>query len=217
MLTIRRRLGLGLLVAVIASLCLGTSAPAMTSHDGWPKIDGMLLMNKLDQNRPMDARVGQDPFDSQDAAYRCDGLHKSQKCLHQNAVCAGQPDRHGRCSGWTMKATTHHNELLGAHGNDAIHAGDNGDVIWGDYKEESAQPSSQHDELSGGAGPDFIYASHGTNTIAAGAGKDYVKAHFGRGSVDCGPGQDILYISRRAQKNYDITGCETISHKTKGY
>jgi len=109
-----------------------------------------------------------------------------------------------------------HNELLGGHGNDAIHAGPNGDVLWGDYK-PSGQPSSQRDVIVGGAGRDFIYASHGTNTIDAGAGNDWLKAHFGRGTINCGPGRDVLYVSRKAQRKFKITGCETISHKTLGF
>ena len=109
-----------------------------------------------------------------------------------------------------------HNELLGGHGNDTIVAVQQGDVIWADYK-PSGQPSTQTDRIFGGAGNDFIYASHGTNLIAAGGGKDYIKAHYGRGTIDCGGGADVLYISRRAQKGYKIRHCETISHKTLGY
>jgi Ca2+-binding RTX toxin-like protein len=90
-------------------------------------------------------------------------------------------------------------------------------VLWGDYKEDSEQPTTQRDVINGGAGRDFIYASHGHNEIHAGGGNDYVKAHFGRGSIDCGGGNDKLYISRKAQRRYTIHGCETISHKTLGY
>ncbi len=38
---------------------------AKTSHAGWPHINGMLLMNKVDQSRPLDARPGRDPFGGQ--------------------------------------------------------------------------------------------------------------------------------------------------------
>jgi len=113
-------------------------------------------------------------------------------------------------------ARSGHNELLGGHGNDTIHAGPQGDVIWGDYK-PSGQPSSQVDRIAGGAGRDFIYSSHGTSIVRAGGGDDWIKAHFGRGIIDCGGGNDVLYISRRAQKSFKISHCETISHKTLGY
>ena len=108
-----------------------------------------------------------------------------------------------------------HNELLGGHGNDALYAGPWGDVLWADYK-PSGQPSTQVDQVFGGNGRDFIYASHGTNTIAAGGGDDWIKAHFGRGTIDCGGRRDPLFISRRAQRHYAIRHCERISHKTLG-
>ena len=71
--------------------------------------------------------------------------------------------------------------------------------------------------LIGGPGNDHFYASHGYNLIQGGGGDDWVKAHFGRGIIDCGAGTDVLYISRRAQRNFTIRGCETISHTTLGY
>ena len=189
---------LALVCGLIASFA-GT-AQAKTSHEGWPKIDGVLLMNKQDQSRPLDARPGMNLFGGVDATYSCDGLHKARSC----ARASGLVSRSG------------HNELLGGHGDDTIYAGPQGDVLWGDYK-PSGQPDTQADTLVGGAGRDFIYASHGQNTIHAGGGNDYIKAHFGRGTIDCGGGRDTLYVSRRAQKAYTIRGCERISHKTLGY
>jgi hypothetical protein len=197
--------------AGLALLAAGTSvgpAGANTSHDGWPRINGMLLINKLDQSRPLDAIPGHDPFGGQDPAYRCDGTHKSQACL------SATTDR--TANGFVVKASGRHNELLGGHGNDTLFAGPNGDVLWGDYK-PSGQPASQHDRIAGGAGNDFIYASHGTNDIVAGPGNDYIKAHYGHGTIDCGAGRDVLYVSRKAQRHYRIRGCETVSHRTLGY
>jgi Ca2+-binding RTX toxin-like protein len=156
-------------------------------------------MNKQDQSRPLDARSGHDLFGGADGSYSCDGLHENHSC----AAAGGSVARRG------------HNELLGGHGNDVIHAGPQGDVIWGDYK-PSGQPATQVDRLYGSGSRDIIFASHGTNIIRAGGGDDWVKAHFGRGIVDCGGGHDVLYVSRRAQKSYRIRNCETISHKTLG-
>jgi Ca2+-binding RTX toxin-like protein len=198
----------GAAVALLAAAASAGPASANTSHEGWPRINGMLLMNKLDQSRPLDATPGHDPFGGQDPAYRCDGTHKSQSCLSAST--------HRTATGFVVKATGRHNELLGGHGNDTILAGPNGDVLWADYK-PSGQPSTQHDRIAGGAGNDFIYASHGTNEIAAGSGNDYIKAHYGRGTIDCGGGRDVLYISRKAQRQYHIAGCETVSHRTLGY
>jgi hypothetical protein len=181
-------------------------ASADTSHDGWPKINGMLLMNKTDLARPLDARPGHDPFAGTDPRYSCDAVHKRGSC-HRRMVRTSR--------GVVVTSRSGHNELLGGHGNDTIYAGPWGDVVWADYK-PSGQPPTQVDRIYGGNGRDFIYAGHGTNYIAAGGGDDYVKAHFGRGSIDCGGGSDILYVSRRAQRHYTTRQCERISHKTLG-
>jgi Ca2+-binding RTX toxin-like protein len=125
-------------------------------------------------------------------------MHKAD----QNDVMRGVPDRH--------------NELLGGHGHDLIIAGNAGDVIWGDYK-EGGQPTTQFDRLYGGAGNDFIYASHGTNFIRTGGGRNVVHAHFGRGRIRCGSASDIVFISHRSRPGYRLIGCRHISYKTLGY
>jgi Ca2+-binding RTX toxin-like protein len=194
-----------LVVLALVAVPAGTAA-ASTSHDGWPKINGMLLMNKTDAARPLDARPGHDPFGGSDPSYSCDAVHKRGSCQRRMVHTA---------AGVVVTSESGHNELLGGHGNDTLYAGPWGDVLWGDYK-PSGQPSTQLDQIFGGAGKDFIYASHGTNNIAAGGGDDWVNAHFGRGTIDCGAGNDILYVSRKAQRRYKITHCDRISHKTLG-
>jgi hypothetical protein len=192
-------------LAALAGLPAGTAA-ANTSHEGWPPINGMLLMNKTDAPRPLDARPGHDPLGGTDRRYSCDAIHKRGACQRRFVRTH---------AGVVVTSRSGHNELLGGHGNDAIYAGPWGDVLWADYK-PSGQPTSQVDRVLGNNGKDFIYASHGTNMIAAGGGDDWVKAHFGRGTIDCGGGRDLLYISRRAQRHYKIRSCERISHKTLG-
>ena len=193
------------IVASLVALPAG-AASANTSHEGWPRIDGMLLMNKTDAPRPLDARPGHDPFAGTDPRYSCDAIHKRGSCQRRLVRTR---------AGVVVTSRSGHNELLGGHGNDALYAGPWGDVLWADYK-PSGQPTTQVDRVFGGPGRDFIYASHGTNAIAAGGGDDWVKAHFGRGTIDCGGGRDLLFISRRAQRHYTIRGCERISHKTLG-
>ena len=195
-----------LLVTLAISLVSATAASANTSHKGWPKITGMLLMNKTDSSRPLDARPGIDPFHGVDPRYSCDGIHKRGKCQRRLVRTP---------TAFVVTSRAGHNELLGGHGSDVIHAGPWGDVIWGDYK-PSGQPTRQHDQLWGGPGRDHSYASHGRNAIRAGGGNDWIKAHFGGGLVNCGAGNDVLFISRRAQKHYKIRNCERISHKTLG-
>jgi Ca2+-binding RTX toxin-like protein len=159
-----------------------------------------------DRARPLDARPGHDPFGGTDPVYSCDSVHKRGAC--QSRMVSGG-------SGRVVTSKSGHNELLGGHGNDALYAGPWGDVLWADYK-PSGQPSTQVDTVIGGAGKDFIYAGHGTNTISAGGGNDVIKAHFGRGSIDCGGGRDTLLISRKAQRHFKIAHCERILHKTLG-
>jgi Ca2+-binding RTX toxin-like protein len=204
-----RRVPLLLSVALAAAGLAAGAATANTSHDGWPKIDGVLLMNKTDSRRPLDARPGHDPFGGRNRRYSCDAIHKRGKCRRRFVRRRGV---HGR----VMTGRHGHNELLGGHGSDTIHAGPWGDVIWGDYK-PSGQPTRQHDQVWGGPGRDHIYSSHGRNAIRAGGGNDWIKAHFGNGLVNCGGGNDLLYVSRRAQKHYKIRNCERISHKTLGF
>ena len=195
-----------LLTLMLIGALLAPAAVANTSHEGWPPITGVLLMNKTDSSRPLDARPGHDPFDGQDRRYSCDAIHKRGRC-HRRFVRR----RHRR----VMTGRSGHNELLGGHGSDTIHAGPWGDVLWGDYK-PSGQPTGQRDRLYGGPGRDHIYAGHGWNSIFAHSGADWIKAHFGRGIIDCGRGRDLLFISRRAQRHYTIRHCERISHRTVG-
>jgi Ca2+-binding RTX toxin-like protein len=106
-----------------------------------------------------------------------------------------------------------HNELLGGHGNDIITAGNVGDVIWGDFK-PSGQPESQFDQLNGGPGKDFIYASHGRNIIRANGGNDQIHAHYGRGEIFCGKGKTLLYLSHRSKKLYKLHHCRRITFRS---
>jgi len=219
----------------LLAVALSGAASANTSHAGWPQITGMLLMNKNDQSRPLDGRPGMDPFGGADASYSCDGDHHDSSCVpgapsfaSPNLPCkrsahsfAGLPAFLVRrlCTEGTISVVPQgigHNELLGAHGNDTIHAGPGGDVMWGDYK-PSGQPTTQVDHLYGGPGRDFIYASHGTNFIWTGGGSDVVHAHFGRGEIHCNSSGTVVYLSRRSRKRYHLFGCHRISYKTLGY
>jgi hemolysin type calcium-binding protein len=202
-----------LLTVILASL-LATAVASVTSaappgavnqaHDGWPVITGMLLINRNDLDRPLDARPDHDPFGGQDARYSCDGERSDRNCAHRLYRC---DVGHGRC----VRSDPANNELLGGHGNDTIHGGPWRDVLWGDYK-PSGQPLGQFDRLNGNGGRDHIYASHGWNTIKAGPGNDFVKTHYGRGVVDCGKGRDTLWTTRRNLRahRYRIRRCERV-------
>jgi RTX calcium-binding nonapeptide repeat (4 copies) len=112
----------------------------------------------------------------------------------------------------TLRGYKHvHNELLGGNGNDTIWAGEEGDVIWGDFQ-PSGQPESQQDYLHGGAGNDFIYASHGHNVIWTGAGNDQLALVYGYGTVFCdGPGLKTLVVRYLPQnRRFRLVGCKHV-------
>src|SRR5947199_10544784 len=73
------------LLLVLACLLPASVAAANTSHEGWPAINGILLMNKSDGSRPLDARPGQDPFGGLDEDYSCDGVHLRGACPQRSA------------------------------------------------------------------------------------------------------------------------------------
>ena len=195
----RRILPLLILLSLLAS---ATTAFGKASHKGWPRITGMLLMNGHNQNRPLDGRPGMDPFGGTDPSYSCDGVHKKSACVRTSR-------RH------TTRVVPHnigHNELLGGHGNDTIHAGPKGDVIWGDFR-PCCQPTWQVDRIWGGPGKDHIYASHGLNFIYTGGGRDLVHAHFGRGEIHCDSRRVLVYMSHRGRKGWRLFGCRHISYR----
>jgi Ca2+-binding RTX toxin-like protein len=225
---LRRALPIIAVAGVAISLTLTGTAPARpetvkariaeASHAGWPEINGMLLMNAGNESRPLDGRPGHGPFDGTDPTYSCNGVDNFTRCLRggPDPLRFGPPDApHLSCraeasSCWrqVVPAGIGHNELLGGHGNDTIHAGPAGDVIWGDYK-PSGQPESQIDHLYGGPGNDWIYSSHGTNYIWTGAGDDHVQLVYGHGVVYCnGPGHKTLVMRKLPQnRHYKLIGC----------
>ena len=101
-----------------------------------------------------------------------------------------------------------HNYLLGGGGNDAIYAGNDGDVIWGD-SHPGNQPTTQRDFLHGGPGNDWIYSSWGYNVIWTGAGEDHVALVYGYGTVYCnGPGLKTLVMRYLPQnRHWNLVGC----------
>jgi Ca2+-binding RTX toxin-like protein len=111
------------------------------------------------------------------------------------------------------RGTWLNDKLLGGHGNDVLYGYGGNDVIWTDYK-PTGNTAGQADTAFGGDGNDWIYASHGRNTIDAGPGNDRVRVWFGFGTVDCGPGRDVLYVSHRTDPLVQRTNCEKVSHKS---
>ena len=111
--------------------------------------------------------------------------------------------------GERLTGTFLNDELLGRNGSDVLVGGGGHDVLWGDSNIEH-NGSRQRDRLEGGAGNDWLYASHGTNTIKAGPGNDHVIAYYGRGTIDCGPGRDTVRV-RGGVNAYRLKGCEKVT------
>jgi hypothetical protein len=106
-------------------------------------------------------------------------------------------------------------ELLGHHGSDTLHGKGASDVLWGDWQGGGSQPTGQHDRIHGGGGNDFIYGSHGFNTIFGGAGNDAISVHFGRGLLDCGPGRDVYHVTRKRRHRWIIRNCEKVDYRAE--
>jgi len=97
-------------------------------------------------------------------------------------------------------------ELLGHHRSDRISGGGSRDVIWGDW-DAVGNSARQRDRLSGGDGSDFIYTSHGRNTVFGGTGNDFIWASHGHGTIDCGPGIDTVRVRKHGSR-YRLRRCE---------
>jgi Ca2+-binding RTX toxin-like protein len=101
-------------------------------------------------------------------------------------------------------------ELLGHHGSDRITGAAGRDILWGDWDPRN-NSSSQRDVLSGGAGNDFLYPSHGSSKVLGGPGNDSVWAYYGRGTIDCGPGKDRVRIKWIGNR-FKVRNCEIVRH-----
>lgn len=111
--------------------------------------------------------------------------------------------------GRTYTGTADNDELLSHHRGDRIDGAEGDDVIWGDWDPEDNN-TWQRDRLNGQGGDDWIYASHGTNTIKGGKGDDFVYAYYGHGTIDCGPGKGDRAKIRLETGQYTVKNCERI-------
>src|SRR5207237_8715527 len=115
-------------------------------------VTGMKLLNKNDQDRPLDGRPGRDPFDSKDRSYSCDGYNNYTRCGGGTHFFGEGPETPLRCRTARSRCPyqyTHsnlvpanigHNELLCGHGQHTIYPGPAGEATWGSYKLLEQQP-----------------------------------------------------------------------------
>lgn len=109
----------------------------------------------------------------------------------------------------TYTGTEDNDELLSHHASDTVYGAAGHDIIWGDWDPKN-NTTKQTDRLYGEAGNDWIYASHGHNTLRGGDGKDFIYAYYGRGTIDCGPGRQDTAKIRLGTGQYTVRGCERI-------
>jgi len=116
--------------------------------------------------------------------------------------------------GAKLYGTERSDELLGRHGSDTLTGRGQADVLWGDH-DPKGQPASQHDRIDGGWGDDFLYASHGRNTLLGGKGNDAISAHFGHGTIDCGPGRDLYHVPKSRKGKWKVKNCEKVDRRSE--
>jgi Ca2+-binding RTX toxin-like protein len=138
------------LIALIATFAVlaGTAAvaPANTSHEGWPKIDGVLKMHKQDQSGTIDGTTksdellgghGNDVINGNEAADVLWGDYKP----------SGQP-------------TTQWDHLNGGDGNDFIYASHGRNTIAAGPGKDTIHAHYGYGSIDCGPGKDILYISH---------------------------------------------------------
>lgn len=109
----------------------------------------------------------------------------------------------------TYVGTQFNDELLSHHKSDTLIGGAGHDILWGDWDPKN-NTTAQNDKLYGDEGNDWLYASHGRNTLQGGEGKDFIYAYYGKGSIDCGPGKQDTAKIRLGTGQYTVKNCERI-------
>ena len=109
----------------------------------------------------------------------------------------------------SYEGTEDNDEILSHHKSDTIHGADGHDILWGDWDPKN-NTTTQVDVLHGDAGNDWLYASHGRNTLRGGEGKDFIYAYYGKGTIDCGEGSQDTAKIRLGTAQYTVKNCERI-------
>jgi Ca2+-binding RTX toxin-like protein len=133
-------------ITVCALAAAGGVAHAQTSHEGWPKIDGVLKINKDDGNETMR------------------GTAKSDELLggHDSDTIYG----HGRADVlWgdykpSGQGTAQVDQLFGGAGSDLIYASHGRNIIVAGADNDTIHAHFRHGSIDCGGGRDTLFISH---------------------------------------------------------
>jgi Ca2+-binding RTX toxin-like protein len=131
---------------VLAGLGAGV-ADAKTSHAGWPEIDGVLAINRLDQSRDLHGLPGRHN--------ELLGGHGSDRIYGQDAGDVLWGDYKPCC-----QPTTQVDRMHGRGGRDFIYASHGKNYIWAGAGNDVIHGHFGHGEIHCGSGRDIVFLSH---------------------------------------------------------
>ena len=141
-----RRKTIAAIVACAVTAAAGGVAQANTSHDGWPKIDGVLKMNKDDGNDTMTGTRRATSSSAATTPTRSTATAGRTSCGATTSPPARAPPRSIACS-----AAAGSDFIYASHGQNIIVAGSGNDTIHAHFGRGS---------IDCGAGRDTLFISH---------------------------------------------------------
>jgi Ca2+-binding RTX toxin-like protein len=143
---LHRRTFIALPAALLAAAALGGPATAQTSHEGWPKIDGVLKINKDDGNGTVK------------------GTAKSDELLggHDNDTLYGRGAADVLWGDYkpSGQGTAQVDHLYGGDGSDFIYASHGRNVIVAGSGRDTIHAHYGRGSIDCGAGKDTLFISH---------------------------------------------------------
>jgi hypothetical protein len=137
---------LAILLALAVS-CMSGAAYASTSHAGWPLIDGVLAINKLDQERSLRGVPGRHN--------ELLGGHGSDSIFGSDAGDVIWGDYKPCC-----QPTAQVDRVYGRGGRDFIYASHGTNYIWAGAGNDVIHGHFGHGEIHCGGGRDVVFLSH---------------------------------------------------------
>ena len=148
---------------------------------------------------------------ARDPTYSCDGASRGSTCVGQPHKCRF----HGTCRDRVyVSSAARHNELLGGHGNDTIHAGPGRRDLGRLQAQGPADVAGRPPARRPGQGL-HLRRPRLEHDHQRRRRRPHPRAFRPR-IIRCSR-RTIAYLSRRSIKRYKLRGCRRISFKTLGY